>query len=40
MTSDEYQAEFDKLTGKGLGLRLITGAGAGSAHVFAAVWER
>ena len=40
MTSDGYQDAFDTLTGKGLGLRLVTGAGTGSAHVFAAVWER
>jgi hypothetical protein len=40
MSSDVYQNEFDTLTRKGLGLKLITGAGAGSAHVFAAVWER
>jgi hypothetical protein len=40
MTSDGYQDAFDTLTGKGLGLRLVTGAGAGSTPVFAAVWER
>jgi len=40
MTSDAYQDEFDTLTRKGLGLKLVTGAGAGSAPVFAAVWER
>jgi hypothetical protein len=40
MTSARYQDTFDTLTGKGLGLRLVTGAGAGSSHVFAAVWER
>jgi CubicO group peptidase (beta-lactamase class C family) len=40
MTSGKYQDIFDTLTGRGLGLRLVTGAGAGTSHVFAAVWER
>ena len=40
MTGDGYQDAFDTLTAKGLGLRLVTGAGAGSTPVFAAVWER
>jgi CubicO group peptidase (beta-lactamase class C family) len=40
MTSAQYQDTFDTLVGKGLGLRLVTGAGAGSSHVFAAVWEK
>lgn len=37
-----YQDEFDTLIGKGLGLKLVTGASAGASggQIFAAVWER
>jgi hypothetical protein len=40
MDAREYQDAFDDYTGKGFGLRLITGAGTGSASTFAAVWAQ
>ena len=35
-----YQTEFAALAGKGFGLKLVAGAGAGTTHHFAAVWQR
>lgn len=35
-----YQHEFDDWTGKGFGLKLVAGAGVGTQHRFAAVWQR
>ena len=40
MSGDTYQKEFDEHTGKGFGLKLVTGAGTRTNQVFAAVWER
>lgn len=40
MSADAYQKEFDEHTGKGYGLKLVTGAGTRNNQVFAAVWER
>ena len=40
MSGDAYQKEFDEHTGKGFGLKLVTGAGTRNNPVFAAVWER
>ena len=35
-----YQTEFAALASKGFGLKLVAGAGAGTKHHFAAVWQR
>ena len=40
MDARAYDREFDTLIGKGFGLKLVTGAGAASGQIFAAVWER
>jgi CubicO group peptidase (beta-lactamase class C family) len=40
MSGDAYQKEFDEHTGKGFGLKLVTGAGTRTNPVFAAVWEK
>ena len=40
MDAHAYDREFDTLIGKGFGLKLVTGAGAASGQIFAAVWER
>jgi hypothetical protein len=40
MDARAYDRELDTLIGKGFGLKLVTGAGAASDQIFAAVWER
>jgi CubicO group peptidase (beta-lactamase class C family) len=40
MSAETYQKEFDEHTGKGFGLKLVTGTGTRNNQVFAAVWER
>lgn len=40
MSGADYQRTFDDMREKGFGLRMVAGAGQGSAHRYAAVWER
>ena len=40
MSPATYQNEFDALTSQGFGLKLVTGVGSGTAHVYAAVWQQ
>ena len=40
MDPARYQHEFDDWGGKGFGLKLVAGAGVGTQHRFAAVWQR
>ena len=40
MSGATYQKEFGEHTGKGFGLKLVTGSGTRNSQVFAAVWEQ
>jgi CubicO group peptidase (beta-lactamase class C family) len=40
MTSAQYQAEFDKWTGRGFRLREVSGYGVGAQDFYAAIWEK
>jgi len=38
--AEEYQDAFEAWGSKGYGFRLLAGAGVGSKHRYAAVWQR
>jgi CubicO group peptidase (beta-lactamase class C family) len=40
MSSDQYQAKFNELTGKGFRLRQVSGYGIGNQDFYAAIWEK